>query len=141
MGAGPGGVSYNLQSLNDMVSNLNAMMTKTREDAANESTVTTLTNEITRAINTSHDAGGNSNDQMMAAIAQGLAQMVQLLTKIEQNTSGSNRTPERAPGRTYAADAGKTRHIQTEVPPYPNRPDEPIRIGQNVVRNMVSNYR
>lgn len=141
MGAGPGGVSYNLKSLNDMVSNLNSMMTKTRDDATNESTVTTLTNEITKAINTSHDAGGNSNDQMMAAIAQGLAQMVQLLTKIEQNTSASAGSTERAPGRTYAADAGRVLHNPTMDPQYPNKSTEPLRIGKNVVENMVRNYR
>lgn len=95
-GAGPGlktfstwgtGSDTNLNELNTQISNINRVITKTKEEAEEGSTVAQVTDALTSAV---EKASGGTGDETSAAVLKlltsSLGQMIQLLSAIKDNT-------------------------------------------------------
>lgn len=135
-GTGPEtlGVSANLQSLNNSVAQINKLMKETQKKASEESTVKVVTEKITDAITGSQ---GGTSDKALAAVAESLAQVVELLAKIEKNTQ-----------KTDEVDGSHSKGTGPRTLSIPNAPftaangrENPDNVGLSIIDKLTANIR
>lgn len=81
----------NVDALNSRISNMNATMAKINEEAKEGSEVSTITDKLAEAVENGMAKGGGSSDgAAVQLITSALAQMIELLAAIKDNTAIRN---------------------------------------------------
>lgn len=138
-GAGPDGLSLGLEALNYKVADINKYLEQHNEEQASQDSVSAITQKITDSI--SQATGGTPTDAMFQAMASSMAQMVELLSKIAENTKKD--TNEHDP-----VTRGKGKTSMPRITRYPsgdpkaeNGMTHPTAIGAEIIDQMTANRR
>ncbi|MCM1230290.1 MAG: phage tail tip lysozyme [Ruminococcus flavefaciens] len=140
-GAGPGGISLGLESLNSTIANLNAFLSEQNAAATDANSVTAITQKITDSIDKTAGSGATASDAMFQAMAASLAQMVELLTTIADNTKKVDEKDPLNGGRSSPKDKPRITQYPSASPMNENGITHPTSIGAEIVDKMTANRR
>lgn len=127
-GTGPSNnLGANVQAMNHQITQINRRMEKVRQDAAKESTVAEVTKKITDAI-TSTDSPSQS-DKLLSGIAAMMAQMVEHLAAIRENTEKKDKDEDTT--------QSKYPKVRVGNPVYPNGDNEVDDVGAATIDSMT----
>lgn len=119
------GSSTNLNALNNKVKSMNQMMIQTKDDAKQGSTVTQITKQILNDVSAATKSESKSSEQAIELIAKSLAQMIELLAAIKDNTanteakskvtSGQSNSPKTARADNFSANPSTSQESGEDV--------------------------
>lgn len=136
-GTGPSGESMALNAMNAMVENINTYLREANDARDQENTITAITDKITNAV--APNAG--KDDALLQTLTATMGQMVELLTKIADNTKKTDEPDPLNGGRTRARTIPKIEHFPSAFPTSENNTADPTRVGASIVNQMISNRR
>lgn len=139
-GAGPGGISLGLDSLNTTVANINRMLSEHNSERDSNTTASAITKQITDSITTAGGANSGS-DAMMQALVASMSKMVELLTTIADNTKQSTSSDPLHGRRSSVKDKPRIMQYPSASPINENGTTQPTSVGAEIVDKMTANRR
>lgn len=137
-GAGPGGLSLGLDALNTTVANMNRVLSARNAELNNDTTASVITKKITDSISS---VSGTGSDALMQAMVASMSQMVELLTKIANNTEKDNKPDPLNGGKSSPKDKPRITQYPSASPLSENGMSHPTAVGAEIVDKMTANRR
>lgn len=141
-GAGPGGLSLGLESLNAQIEDINRYLSEMNSARTDEESLNAVTKKITSSMEAAAGATvDNGAMAMFQAMAASMAEMVTLLTTIANNTKKDDRDPTSSDGRSSARDRARINNFPSAQPMSENGMSHPTAIGAEIINKMTANRR